>query len=298
MEPDESTASFPRRHELAAKLRERRDLAGISGRALARRIGVSQSKVSRIESGSAVPSLPEVEAWSRALGLDEEIRQQLTVMTKAAHTEALSWRSALAGKGHVQDDILRQESEARKVRVCQTAVVPGLLQTPDYARAVFTLAGGPTTEADRAAAVAARMDRQIQMYEGRREYEFIVTEAALRWRPGSYRMLAAQVERIAHLGTLGNVTIGVVPLMARATTILSHGFALYDLEQSRRATVEALHAHVTVQGVDEVEVYHEHWFRLAQMALSESDSQRLLQALAEEYRGCAEREQQEVPDGE
>lgn len=290
MGPDEPASRFPRRRKLASELRELRDLAGISGRALARRIGVSQSKVSRIENGSAVPSLPEVQAWSRELGLDDDVRHRLTAMTKAAHTEAQPWRAALAGKGHLQNDILRREAAARQIRVFQSSVVPGLLQTPDYAREVFALAGRAMTEAEHAAAVAVRLDRQLEMYEGRRSYEFLIAEAALRWSPGPSRLLAVQLERIAHLGTLDNVTIGVIPLTARATTVLSHGFVLYDADDGRTATIETLHAQVTVYGADEVGMYEEHWSRLHRMALSGTPAQHFLDRLGAEYRDLANRE--------
>ncbi|MBH0781267.1 helix-turn-helix domain-containing protein [Nocardia bovistercoris] len=284
MKPVDPTVAYPRRCELAAELRGLRDLAGVSGRVLAQRIGVSQSKVSRIENGSTVPSLPEVEAWSRELGLPDDIQRRLTSMTKAAHTEAHPWRTELAGKGHLQNDVLHQECQAHKVRVFQTSVVPGLLQTPDYARHVFRLLRVPMSEADHAAAVAARMDRQIEMYEDNRTYEFLITEAALRWRPDTGKMLAVQLDRIAHLSTLGNVTVGVIPLRARATTVLTHGFALYTRDDLHEATVETVHARVEVRGREEVEAYDNRWALLTQMALFDSEAGDFLGELAAEYR--------------
>ena len=56
-----------KRERLATELRRLRDQAGISGRDLAHRVGISQSKVSRIESGTVIPSLPEVTAWGEAV---------------------------------------------------------------------------------------------------------------------------------------------------------------------------------------------------------------------------------------
>ncbi|MBF6469958.1 helix-turn-helix domain-containing protein [Nocardia beijingensis] len=288
MSLDDATVAFPRRVRLASELRGLRDAAGVSGRALANRIGVSQSKVSRIENGSVVPTLPEVDAWSRELGLPDDLRRRLAVMTKAAHTEAQPWRSQLAGKGHLQNQILERECAARNVRIFQSAVVPGLLQTPDYARAVFSSVLPRISEADRAAAVAARMDRQLEMYEGARTYEFLITEAALRWRPGSREMLALQFDRIAHLATLHNVSIGLIPLDVRALTITGHGFVIYDREECSEAVVETVHAEVTASAAEEVEIYEEHWSLLKRMSISGSAAREFASQLAAEYRSFSD----------
>src|ERR1051326_528746 len=80
---------------LAGELRRLRDLSGLSGRELARRMGTSQSKGSRIESGTTAPSLPEVTAWASAIGVSTEVHDSLVVLAEAASTEVQSWRDAL-----------------------------------------------------------------------------------------------------------------------------------------------------------------------------------------------------------
>src|SRR5215204_6065118 len=116
------------RIRLAAELRRLRDLSGVSGRELARRISISQSKVSRIESGTAMPSLPEVTAWGAALGASQATLDHLAFLTNQAYTEVQPWREALRGQGHLQDEIQEQEALATCVRTFQPAIVPGLLQ--------------------------------------------------------------------------------------------------------------------------------------------------------------------------
>src|SRR4051812_3924202 len=114
------------RLRLAAELRRLRDLGGVSGRELARRINISQSKVSRIESGSVVPSLPEVMAWAAALGLSDDMREQLTFLTNLAFTEVQPWRETLRDREHGQDVVRELEAQATRVRTFQLSVVPGL----------------------------------------------------------------------------------------------------------------------------------------------------------------------------
>jgi transcriptional regulator with XRE-family HTH domain len=83
-----------KRQRLGDELLRLRDLAGLSGRDLAQRIGISQSKVSRIETGRAVPSIPEVTAWADAVGTTVEARDRLRALTDDALVEVHTWRAA------------------------------------------------------------------------------------------------------------------------------------------------------------------------------------------------------------
>src|SRR2546430_15956476 len=81
-----------KRLRLAAELRRLREMAGVSGRELAQRVNMSQSKVSRIESGATTPPIPAVAAWADAVGADAPTRARLTAMTEAGVTEGQAWR--------------------------------------------------------------------------------------------------------------------------------------------------------------------------------------------------------------
>lgn len=279
------------RARLAAELRRLRDLSGMSGRDLARRIGISQSKVSRIEAGNTIPSLPEVLAWSEALDAPDEAREWLISLTSAAHTEIDPWISALQGRAHLQHDIRDREALALKVRTFQPSVVPGLLQTADYARRVFTMFQPPYSREDIAAAVAARLDRQPSMYEEGKRFDFLVTEAALRWRPGPPRLQLAQLDRIASISTLENVSIGLIPLDQEAVTVTSHGFVIYDLpadELGSFVTVEMIHANVSINDPDSIGLYETRWSLLRQMAVFDEDARKYLDELSRSIRPLIE----------
>src|SRR5215510_8507018 len=97
------------RERLAAELRRLRDLAGVSGRDLAQRVGISQSKVSRIESGAVVPSLPEVTAWGKELGVSVETQGRLTALIDAVYNEVHPWGSAMR-RGSLQQTVQNKES--------------------------------------------------------------------------------------------------------------------------------------------------------------------------------------------
>ncbi|WP_433332027.1 helix-turn-helix domain-containing protein [Spirillospora sp. CA-294931] len=289
-EPDRTGPPSSQRR-LAVELRRLRDLAGVSGRELADRIGISQSKVSRIESGLTLPTAPEVSAWSAAVNASPDTAALLEALTEVAFTEVHRWSQTLRGRPHLQGDIQEVESASQRVMVFENAIVPGLLQTAEYARRVFAFFAPDGTEADLSAAVAGRLDRQLALFDQARRFEFLITEAALRWRPGPARLLLAQLDRIASLATLDNVTIGLLPHAAEAVTYVPHGFALFDLRDDSRAgrgetiaMVETVHANLTVNDAESVTRYRRKWCSLATSARYGDDIRPFLDVLAAELR--------------
>ncbi|GAA1608003.1 helix-turn-helix transcriptional regulator [Nonomuraea maheshkhaliensis] len=279
-----------KRQRLAGELRRLRDLAGISGRDLAHRIGISQSKVSRIESGSVVPSLPEVTAWGEAVEAPTPTREFLADLTQAAFTEMHTWREALQRQTHLQDEIREQEDQAHVVRVYQPTIVPGLLQTAEYARRVFSLFDPPYSEGDLPMVVAARLQRQLALYDESRTFEFLITEAALRLRPGTPRLLLAQLDRVASLSTLENVRIGLIPQDGEALVCPSNGFTLYESDGSAGDSfveVEVTHMRLTVRDADDIATYHRQWSVLAAMAIYDDAARQFLAKLSADIRDMA-----------
>lgn len=284
--PDDGRGTFDKRRRLAAELRILRDMSGVSGRDLARRIGISQSKVSRLEAGTAQPSATEVTAWTRAVGAAGETARLLDMLAEVARDEVETWQAAMEGRPQVQDDIREREAEASRTRSFQPAVVPGLLQTPAYAQRVFSMLKSYVPQTSVAAAVAARLDRQLALYEDGRRFEFLLTEAALRWRPGPPRMMIAQFDRVATVSTLDNVSIGLIPFSVEADTFYSHGFALYDDGDPADtvALVEVDHAGFTVSAPDDVALYESRWSALRKSAVFGNEARDLLDVLAAEMR--------------
>jgi transcriptional regulator with XRE-family HTH domain len=278
------------RLRLAGELRRLRDLSGVSGRELARRIAISQSKVSRIESGMVMPSLPEVTAWGTALGASQATLDHLAFLTNQAFTEVQPWREALRDKGHLQDEIQEQEALARHIRTFQSYIVPGLLQTAEYTRRVFSIRQPPYAEEDLSAAVAARLNRQQVMFGQGRQFDFLIAEAALYWRPGPARMLLGQFDRIASIMTLENVSIGLIRYDQEAVTWIAHGFVIYDgLEDDQHGfvSVEMLQGETTFHDPLDVEIYRDQWLSLREMAIFDNEARDYLTALADGIRSAS-----------
>jgi hypothetical protein len=133
------------------------------------------------------------------------------------------WR-AEAGSAGFQQAIGTLERASRFIANFQPDFVPGLLQTGEYARRVLAMAGNP----DPAAAALKRLERQAILHDPSHRLEFIVTEAGLRWCTGPTDMLVPQLDRVASLATLRNVTVRVIPLGADWRTTPPYPFILYD----------------------------------------------------------------------
>jgi transcriptional regulator with XRE-family HTH domain len=281
-----------KRRRLGAELRRVREQAGLSGRQLAEQMEISQSKVSRIESGGTVPTVPEVKAWLAAAGASPTVVEKVLVLTDAAYTEVHPWDVALREQSHIQDDIQEIENRAVAKLSYQPLVVPGLLQTAEYARRTFTIFEPAYAPADIPAVLAARLDRQIALFDRSQQFWFLITESALRFRMGPPDVMLAQLDRIASLSTLGNVTIGLIPQDAAAVTYVPHGFAI--LETAGREAgdtvvlVETVHANLTVSEPGHVALYRRQWSLLDEMAVHGADARDLIAAIAAGLRPACE----------
>lgn len=279
---DEQTAQ-PRR--LAALLRDLRLGAGLTGEQLGAAAGMSQSKVSKIETGRQVPAVADVEAWAQAVDAVADVRADLVERAEAALTEATTWRAGLRqGVAHKQQQIGRLEQAASVTRLFQPALVPGLLQTAEYARRVFASGEYKGGNRDVAAAVTARLERQQVLFDDTKRIEFLVTEGALRWRPGpgSAQVLAAQLDRIVALITLPAVTFGVIPLDVEMIIIPLHGFVIRGDPaegEDMLVTVSTVTAELHIRDEADVAIYLETFNRLRQAAVFGDEARALLTAI-------------------
>ena len=273
------------RVRLGRELRRTRILAGMSGREVASRIGIGQASVSRIENAQTVPSLPEVRDWAEATGVPKDVRASLEVLAEAALNEVETWRARQGvGLASMQDDVRALAATARTVRNFQPTIVPGLLQTAEYARRVFSLVD-VVGEDDYTAAVAARVERQQALYDETKTFEFIITEAALRWRPGPPTVLLAQLDRLRSIATLNNVSIGVLPVNTDVGAIAWCGFNIYednDEDHDPFVRIETPHAGMTISDPADVSIYRELLSAIRQAAIFHREMNAFLVQIADD----------------
>jgi transcriptional regulator with XRE-family HTH domain len=258
-------SSFQRAREaLGLRLRELRRDARLSGRQLAVVHGWHPSKISKIEGGKQTPSESDIEAWTRACG-QPELAAEFVASLRTLEGQYVEFRRMFrAGQRATQEAIAEIEGESESIRNFESVFVPGLLQTPEYAR--YRLAEslediGAADDVDEA--VAARMQRQQILYRTGKRFHFVITEAVLRYRLCPPEVLAGQLDRLVALSTLTTIRFGVLPFERQLPVAPAHGFYVYD---ERVAQVEHLTAELKLTQPSEVTAYVRFFDRLAEAA--------------------------------
>ncbi|HEY6424056.1 MAG TPA: helix-turn-helix transcriptional regulator [Pseudonocardiaceae bacterium] len=253
------------RRSLAARLRQLRLDAELTTTELGRATGISQGKISKIETGAQSARVDHVDAWAHACNADDQTRAQLLELAETALAEASAWRREhRAGLVAKQAQVARLEQRAARLRDFQSALVPGLLQTRAYAAAVLGLAN-LSQQRDLDAAVTARIARQRILKQPYPKIEFIVTEAALVWSPpASDQLWQEQRERLVDAAIVQQVQLGVLPSAAPGPPRLN-AFTIYDFADTgeQLVVVETFGAEMYHDDPRDVAVYVEVFDALA-----------------------------------
>lgn len=225
---------------------------------------MSASKLSKIENGRALPTVQDVELLLVGIGVSEAAKDQLLAAARAEVTEATAWRLLRRmGPWKHQSTIQAVENSTRILRLFQGQLVPGLLQTPEYATAVFDVPPALPDET-RARTVAARLERQASLYDPDRSFRFLICEHVLRWRVPSTTVLALQMDRLVSVSRLPNVRLGILPLDAPMPDFPMTCFSLHD---DRLVIVETFHAEITTRDPQDVRAYADVFERFAAAAI-------------------------------
>ena len=253
------------RHILGVDLQFWRKRAGLSGTELARRAGMSQAKVSNLERGKRLPTLDDADQLASALGLAEEDAVSLREQVRTLQTQVQGYRNLTrTGFESLQMNIQERQIHAASVSLYADTVVPGLLQTAAYARAVFERIPGLTEDAI-VAATAARVERQSAVFDTRREFTFLVNEGALRRPMLSVDGMLEQFDRILTINTIPSVTLGLIPWSASPRIVPpTHSFQIYDDEF---VVMETLSAELTLSDPEDVRLYRDALDAMAEAAI-------------------------------
>lgn len=276
MHPTERKLTQP--GSLPERLYRLRKGAGLNQGQLASDLGWDRTKVSKIETGTQRPSGDDIRAWAAAASHPEAADELLDLL---ADVEAVhrTWRGQLRGGGAaVQDDYDRRVRAAKVIRAVSPLVMPGLLQTAGYARAIITQVAETSGPVDIDAMVEARMRRQEALYDPSRVFEFVTTEAALRMPPCPPQVMAGQLDRLLSLD-LDNVTLGIIPLGIQLPVVPQAGFLLVD----DTAIVE-VHGGSDTLGERESAVYSHVFERLMGVAVTGDEARRLITTAAASLR--------------
>ncbi|MDX3830975.1 helix-turn-helix domain-containing protein [Streptomyces europaeiscabiei] len=267
------------REALGARLRELRLSAPgcrLTGTELATLYGWNKSKVSRLENGRQTPTPDDLRKWAEATG-QSEVYDELLARLRGFESHIRSWRRQLAA-GHkpVQDTHLSAHADASVFRGWEPSMIFGILQTPDYARSIFTryseLQRSPR---DTEEAVRSRMKRQETLYDSSKRFHLIMWEAALHALVCPPSVLAAQLDRLAGAVGLDTVELGIIPLAASLKLPPATAFWIYD---DRQVIVENWHAELWIDDEASVDTYLRTWKTLWESAVYGAEAHNLISA--------------------
>jgi transcriptional regulator with XRE-family HTH domain len=250
---------------LAYDLRFYRTRAHMSGSALCRVMDVARSSLSRLETGHAK--------------LDEK---QAMVLDRYWNTGGHFLRLLTYAKlGHDPDwfkEHVGYEARASVLRIFELALVPGLLQTEDYARALFEAAGFEDLDEQ----VAGRMSRQETLDRRPRPLLWILlTESVLDWPIGGPKVMRAQLNHLLHISELPNVIIRVVPRSSGAHIGGDGAFKIMTVPEGDVAYSEAHGGGRLILSTAEIRAYGNRYERIGAKALPEDSSRSLIEHVME-----------------
>lgn len=276
-----------RRRRLGAELRKLREAAGLTGEQAIERVGWSAaSKLSRIENGRNRPDLADVMDLLDAYDVTGAHRETLIAVARdAANTRG--WWRAFGDMGQRQRGYAEIESGASDIRQFHQFLVPGLVQTAEYARVRAesgrVLYGGLAPDAE----ASGRQARQaVLTQDSPPRYEAILDESALRRATAPPDIMRAQVRHLVEVSARPNITLRVIPFSAAIGDFyVPHSdFSLYrftDPDDPETVVLETLTSDLHLTDAEDVSRYRLVFDWLSAAALSPEESVDLLSTLAE-----------------
>jgi transcriptional regulator with XRE-family HTH domain len=262
------------REALGARLREIRKDADLTGRALAGLTGWHFTKVSKLEHGVQNASEEDIRTWCEQCHAHDQI-PDLVATVRSIDTMYVEWRRQLAsGTKRRQRESIRFESETKLFRVFEPLLIPGLLQTAEYAEEILSRViefhGLPD---DVEAGVRARMERQQILYRGNHRFHIVIGQAALTLGVVDADVLIGQLDKLLTLSSLARMHLTIIPTRAKHEYLPVHGFWILD---TREVLVETVSAEIKLTQSREVAVYARAFEHMASSAVNGKRSRALI----------------------
>jgi transcriptional regulator with XRE-family HTH domain len=277
-----------RRRRLAAELRRLR--GSRAGHEVAEGLGWSTSKVSRYELGRSTLPLDEVEKLLEFYGVTDPERSRLLSLAREANERGW-WEDYADALPDEYKTVIGLEAEAASAAIWAVEIVPGLLQTEEYARQVHVgyQAVVPLTPGAIDARVKVRMIRQQALTrDPPLELSVVLDESVLLRRIGGPRLMHAELQHLVQMADLPNIELRVLPL-SKERTLVANSFTIFGFnpmgETGRLhdvvSTESTVGSDLYVEGETDT-YFHRLVFRsLVDASYSPSESRELLQRIAE-----------------
>jgi transcriptional regulator with XRE-family HTH domain len=272
-----------RRRRLAGALRQMREAHQLSCTEAGKAVGWSESKISRIETGRVTIRQADLELLLDLYEIaGEERAALLTLSRQAAHRGW--WHSYADALPGYFENYVGLEDGAKSLSTYQNQLVPGLMQTQEYAAAVFQSARPVASPDEIERQLAARVTRQALLTTSTPlQVWAVLDEAVLRRQVGGPAVMRGQLDRLLQLAALPSATIQVLPFDTGAHASMGTSFELLQFPESGDTAIVYIEDHTRSQYLEtpaDIERYTLVFDHLRASALSPSRSVELIQRVA------------------
>jgi transcriptional regulator with XRE-family HTH domain len=256
------------------ELERHRRSAGMNLQEVGKALGVSASTISRLENGKREPTSEEVASILAIIGVTGDERERLLEESRGGNNVGL-YPATLNAQSRMYQEF---ERRATSLVNFELMLIPGLLQTADYARAAISAFQFHESESEIESRVARRLARQAILTRRKPpRLDFIVTETALRLPMGGHKVMASQVQHLVGIADRPGVTIRVMPAGVVAHPGLTG--ALVIMGFSDAPTIGYIESRTSGMFLDDPTVVHQHKMvadRLQELALGTQESIELM----------------------
>jgi transcriptional regulator with XRE-family HTH domain len=273
-----------RRRRLAAELRRLRNEAGLTIDEASSALGWPPSKISRTENRQYGISASDVRKMLDLYGVkDQEQRGLLSDLARRANERGW-WQSFKVDSTYA--NLIGLEEEASSIRWYEPELVPGLLQTEDYAREIIRAGWRSLAAEEIDGQVEVRIARQAILKRDTPpppQVTVILNEGVLRRQAGGAETMRAQLVHLATCAEWENVTIQVLPFTAGAHATMVGPFQFLEFPDPSDpgvVTVENIMGTLAMEKPDERRGYGEAWHAIQALALSPADSRTVINSFA------------------
>ncbi|MFI7080614.1 helix-turn-helix domain-containing protein [Micromonospora sp. NPDC049903] len=293
--PEDIGSTVPRR-QLGRLLRQFRNEAGVTLDAAAEALEYSRQKIWRLECGMGSVRVLDVKAMCELYGVSPEMTEAMRGL--ATETKSKGWWHAYGDAVPSWFELyVGLESAAAHLRQYEEALIPGLLQTRQYALGLARLDQPSISDADRERSVEVRLQRQgllTRRHPQPPRLDAVLSEAVLHRTVGNRNVMAEQLTHLLSTAERPNVGIRVLPFVAGAYSgAVAGSFVILDFPATNGgravpepsvAYSESLTGALYLDKPNELAAYHGVWRSLEQLALDEAQSMDMIKRIIGEMR--------------
>ncbi|KOG31144.1 helix-turn-helix transcriptional regulator [Streptomyces wedmorensis] len=274
-----------RRRRLGQELRKLREAKNMTAEQVAERLLVSQSKISRLENGRRSISQRDVRDLCGVYEVEDE-RMVDSLMQMAKDSRQQGWWHAF---GDIPYSVyIGLETDAESLRMYESQIIPGLLQTPAYAEAVISGAMPESTPADIEKRVTVRTRRQERIRDEERPLRLwaVIDEGALHRIVGSRQLMVQQLEHLIEQSHLPHVTVQVIPFEMGAHPGISGQYSILefpDTSDSSVVYIEGVTSDLYLEKAQDVGKYSVMYEHLRAQALNVDQTREFIAKMAKKH---------------